>query len=103
MTRQVMVRYRVKPEQVAENERLVGQVYEQLAREAPPGLRYLTFKLGDGVTFVHIAALEVVDGRNPLTELAAFKAFSAEIASRCHELPVTSEWSEVGSYAFFGR
>jgi hypothetical protein len=103
MTRQVMVRYRVKPEQVAENEQLVAKVYEQLAREAPPGLRYLTFKLADGVTFVHIATIEVLEGRNPLVELAAFKAFSAGVQQRCDELPVTTEWSEVGSYAFFGR
>jgi hypothetical protein len=32
-----------------------------------------------------------------------FKAFSAGVQQRCDELPVTTEWSEVGSYAFFGR
>ena len=54
MTR-VMVRYQVKPEQVARNEELVRAVYEELHRVEPGGLRYATFKLPDGVTFVHLA------------------------------------------------
>jgi hypothetical protein len=102
-----MVRYKVKPNRVDENERLVRAVYEQLHRERPNGLRYATFKLepedgklDDGVSFVHVVSHES-DGDNPLAELAAFKAFVAEIQDRCTEPPVRSELSEVGSYAFF--
>ena len=53
--RQVMVRYKVKPDRVAENEALVRAVYEELAATEPAGLRYATFRLEDGVTFVHLA------------------------------------------------
>ena len=53
--RRVMVRYRVKPDQVAENEQLVRDVYEELSRTQPDGFRYGTFKLEDGVSFVHLA------------------------------------------------
>ena len=56
--RRVMVRYRVKPDQVAENEQLVRDVYEELARVRPDGFRYGTFKLEDGVSFVHVASQE---------------------------------------------
>ena len=35
--RQVMVRYKVKPDRVAENEALVRAVYEELGRDAPDG------------------------------------------------------------------
>jgi len=49
-----MVRYTVKPECVAENERLAAAVYEALRAARPAGLRYATFRLGDGVSFVHI-------------------------------------------------
>ena len=65
--RRVMVRYRVKPEQVARNAELVRAVYDELRERAPDGIRYATFTLDDGVTFVHIAE---VDGEgNPLAEL----------------------------------
>ena len=54
--RQVMVRYRVKPDQVERNAELVRAVYEELAREPQPdGFRYATFRLDDGVSFVHFA------------------------------------------------
>ena len=95
--RRVMVRYKVKPEQVARNEELVRAVYAELHRVEPDGLRYATFKLPDGVTFIHLAD---TDGDNPLTELAAFKAFQAGVRERCDEPPVVSELSEVGSFGW---
>ena len=58
--RVVMVRYTVKPDRVAENERLVRAVYEELSANAPEGFRYGTFKLDDGRSFMHLAA--VADG-----------------------------------------
>ena len=42
--RQVMVRYKVKPDRVAENEALVRAVYEELRAPQPAGLRYATFR-----------------------------------------------------------
>lgn len=94
--RQVMVRYKVKPERVAENEELVRAVYEELERVAPDGLRYATFRLDDGVSFVHFSSMEG-DG-NPLLELEAFQRFQAHIADRCDERPVVSELSAIGSF-----
>jgi CheY-like chemotaxis protein len=55
---QMMVRYKVKPERAAENEQLIRAVYEELHRTRPHGLRYTTFRLEDGVSFVHIALQE---------------------------------------------
>ena len=94
--RQVMVRYKVKPDRVAENEALVRAVYEELAATRPPGLRYATFRLPDGVSFVHIATVE--GERNPLTETAAFGRFQADVRDRCDEPQVTTELQEIGSY-----
>jgi hypothetical protein len=96
--RRVLVQYRVKPENVVENEALVRDVFAQLERERPSGVHYATFKLADGVSFVHVALLDVVDGVNPLTSLSAFKAFSAGVKERCDELPVTTELTEIGSF-----
>jgi hypothetical protein len=97
----VMVRYKVKPDRAAENESYIRKVFEQLQREGPPGLRYASFKLADGVSFVHIASHDG-SGSNPLSDLAAFKNFTATIKERCEDLPVAVELREVGAYRFFG-
>ena len=95
---QVMVRYRVRPERVAENEELVRAVYDELADSRPDGLQYATFKLPDGVTFVHVAQHQE---DNPLRAVSAFAAFQEGIGDRCDEPPVVTELEEVGSYRFF--
>jgi hypothetical protein len=100
--KRVMVRYKVKPDRVEENEALVRAVYEELAAAQPDGLRYATFKLGDGVSFVHVASVETEDGQNPLSQVDAFRRFTADVADRCEEQPVTTELSEIGSYRLFG-
>ena len=98
--KQVMVRYKVKPNRAQENEELVRAVYDELQRTTPAGLRYATFQLEDGVSFVHVAQTE--DGQNPLTEVVAFGEFQKEVGERCEEPPVVAELREVGSYRFFG-
>jgi hypothetical protein len=96
-----MVRYKLKADCVAENERLAGAVYEELARVRPTGLRYATLKLGDGVSFVHIVSHDEPDGSNALTALASFKAFSAGVKERCEELPARVDLDVVGAYRLF--
>ena len=96
--RSILVRYRVKRDRPAENERLVKNVFEQLVREAPEGLRYFTFKLPDGVTFVHVAMDERADGTSTLGKLSAFKEFGTGIAERCDTQPVVTELELVGAY-----
>jgi len=92
-----MVRYKVRPDRVGENVTLVEAVYAQLAAERPDGLHYATFRLADGVSFMHI----VIDTDQPgqiLGKIAAFKAFSADIESRCDEPPAATEITLIGSY-----
>jgi hypothetical protein len=98
----LVVRYKVKADRATENECYITGVFEQLKREKPSGLHYAAFKLGDGVSFVHIMSFEAADGSNPLGALSAFKAFTAEIQDRCEEPPVALDLNEVGSYALFG-
>ena len=97
--KKIMVRYKVKADRAAENERYVAAVFEQLEREKPVGLRYASFKLADGRSFVHLVAIDAE--RNPLRELSAFKAFVAQIGERCEEGPHTEELQEVGAYGVF--
>jgi hypothetical protein len=94
----VIVRYRVKPGRSEENAALVRAVYAELATEQPPGFRYTTSLLEDGVTFVHVAFIE--DGHEaPLPELPAFQRFQRDLAERCDEAPQVTRLTEfVGSY-----
>jgi len=97
-----MVRYKVKPDQAARNEALVRRVYEELQATAPEGIRYATFVLEDGVSFVHLASFASDDERNPLMEVAAFRAFQDTIGDRADEPPRPMNLREIGSYGFWG-
>jgi len=100
--KRVIVRYRVKPERASENVELVRAVYDELHETRPEGLRYATFRLDDGVSFVHLAEHDE-DGPNQLEPLASFKRFQEGIAERCDEPPVVSEVSAIGAYRLFGE
>src|SRR4029077_10100331 len=91
-----MIRYKVRPERADENEALVRAVYEALSRARPNALHYATFRLPDGVSFMHLVFETDQPGRI-LSEVPAFQAFSADIATRCDEPPVATELSVVGS------
>ena len=58
MTTMKVIRYRTKPEQGDENERLIREVFAELAQEGPEGLDYAAFRFDDGVSFVHVAVLD---------------------------------------------
>jgi hypothetical protein len=96
MMKHVMVRYMVKPARAAENEELVCAVYAELHETNPLGLRYATFQLEDGMSFVHLASTDAE--HNPLAELPAFRHFQEHIDDRCEDGPVVTELREIGSY-----
>ena len=100
--KRVLVRYKVKADRAAENESYIKKVFEELRADSPDGLRYASFKLDDGVSFVHIASIETDGGTNPLGEAAAFKAFQENIRDRCQEPPAAVALHEIGSYRLFG-
>lgn len=98
--RQVIVRYKLKPEHVDENREMVRRVFDELTRRAPAGIAYGAFALGDAVNWVHIAF--VAGDTNPLLALEAFKEYGARIADRCEEPPVVSDLTCVGTYGLPG-
>jgi len=96
--KKVIVRYKVKPEHVEENKQLIRNVFEELKSTSPGGLKYTSYVLADGLSFVHIASIETPDGTNPLNASAAFKEFAKDIKNRCDELPMALDATIVGSY-----
>lgn len=94
-----VVRYRPRQDMVDENQKLVEDVFAELAESRPDGLRYMTFRLGDG-TFVHVA--DVDRESNPLSGSDAFARFQKGIVERCEqgEGPNPQPAAVVGSYGF---
>ena len=99
--KRIIVRYRIKPDQVAENVRLIGAVFEELKEKRPEGLIYAAFLMEDGVSFAHVVSMESPNGSNPLGSMGSFKQFQKDLPSRCAEAPVPLQMSEIASYNFF--
>jgi hypothetical protein len=100
--KRTLVRYKIKPEQVQENARLIKLVFQELQAKSPDSARYMVLQLNDG-TFVHFATVESTDGAHPITSLEAFRAFQSGIKERCMELPQSGDATIVGNYRMVGE
>ena len=94
-----VVRYRVKPDRVTENEELVRSVYRELAENPVEGLRYGTFRSADR-DFLHLSWFDQSLPSNPLLEVTAFQRFTEHSGDRVEEPPVAVSYEEVGSFRF---
>jgi hypothetical protein len=94
----VLVRYQTRAETAEENQRLVEEVFDQLASDGPEGLRYAAFRLADGVTFLHVAVFDGVE--EALSDSAAFQRFQDSIGDRLAGPPQVSDGTAIGSYRF---
>lgn len=98
MSKAAVIRYETKPEAAEENQRLVEEVFAALDKARPEGLHYATFRLEDGVTFVHVVLTK--GDADPLPELPEFQAFAQGIGERIVAPPVRGDAQLVGSYRF---
>ena len=98
MSKTFVVRYEMRPEAADENQRLVEAVFAELAKEKPEGLRYASFRLADGVTFVHVGTM--ADDGGALARSQAFQEFQREFGQRAVGKPVASDATMIGSYGF---
>ncbi|MCU1374896.1 MAG: hypothetical protein JWO68_2182 [Actinomycetia bacterium] len=98
----IVVRYRTKPERAEENQQLVEAVFAELAELGATGFSYASFRLDDGVSFVHVVVEDDAPGSVALNEVPAFQAFVAGIADRCEEGPVAMGSTVVGAHRMFG-
>jgi len=94
-----MVKYRVKPDRSEENVELIRAVYAELDDGQFPHIRYSTWMLEDGVTFVHVASVDG-EGRAPLSDISSFRKFREGLDERCENGPeFTQLTTKLGSYA----
>jgi hypothetical protein len=85
MQRLTLVRYTVKPEQIAENETLSRAVFDELRAATPNHAAYALFR--NGREFIHLFVNPVADDSAAVTGLPAFKTYQKDLAARC-EAPV---------------
>jgi len=93
----VIVRYRTHPDSADTNQHLIEQVFAELAEKQPDGLRYASFRLADGVTFVHLASTE--GDKSPLDDVAAFQEFQRDVKARLEAPPEFQEATLIGEYS----
>jgi len=98
--KRVIVSYRIKPEHIEENGRLIEAVFAELSTSRPEGLRYMSFR-GEGGRFVHIA--ERAEGAADLPEFDSFRKFQKSFAERCLVRPDVTSIEIVGSYGMGGE
>ena len=94
-----VVRYQTKPDRADENQALIEAVFAELCDRRPNGFSYRVFRLEDGVSFVHVVVEDDVDDPDSLQDVAAFQAFTKDIADRCEVPPLAMGATVVGAYA----
>jgi len=82
MQRLTIVRYKAKPDCIAEDEGLVSALFDRMRGDGPKGISYATFLEADGQSVVHLFVNHLDDSQEILTELPEFKAFGAAISER---------------------
>lgn len=92
-----MLRTKVKPDSAVEAEAGVKALFAALEEEKPQGIRYSSYRMSDGVTYVVL--LEVQDGvDNPLPGIAAFRDFQSSLGGWLAEPPAPEQLTAIGDY-----
>ena len=96
-----VVQYRcTSPETADENQRLVEDVFSELEATGATGFSYASFRLEDGVSFVHVVVEHAEQGTD-LSSVPAFQRFVAGIDRRVDAAPVVRGAQLVGAHRMF--
>lgn len=96
----MMIRAKVKAESAVEIEAAARGMFSAIEEAAPPGVRYTSLTLPDGVTYVILLELED-PADNPLGKIPAFREFQANLKDWLAEPPAPEHLTVVGSYRSF--
>ena len=81
----VRVQYTTSPEYADTNKENIRQVVNELKQINHPGIKYSTYLLPDGKTFMHFDQFENEEAHLFLQSLASFKKFAAELSASTME------------------
>ena len=83
----VKVQYTVKAEYADTNKKNVSKVMADLRELAHPGIKYSTFVLNDGKTFVHIGMYAGQEALDVVNNLPSFQSFREQLKASGPESP----------------
>jgi hypothetical protein len=97
----VMMRANAMPEHADNIESAAGSMFAAIENEAPEGIRYSAYRVGESATFVIL--LELLEGtENPLPGIAAVGTFQEDLRGGwLSEPPVMEQLTLVGEYRSF--
>ena len=94
----IRVHYTVRSEYVEQNKRNIKAVMDTLRAVPIAGIRYITFQLPDGNTFMHLNLAQNEEALAAFRALASFKQFQKELkASQPISPPKAEELLMVGA------
>jgi len=96
----MMVRAKIKEENVADALAATEKVIQALEQAQPAGVRYASSMLSDGVTFVALVELES-DGGHPLRGFPAYAEMVENLKQWYAEPPAVENMTVIGSYRLF--
>jgi len=96
----LMVRAKIKEENVGDARAAVEKVIQALEQAQPAAVRYASCLLSDGVTFVAILELED-DGGHPLRGFPAYQEMVEDLKQWYAEPPAVERMTVTGSYGLF--
>jgi hypothetical protein len=96
----LMVRARIKAENVADAQAATGKVIQALEQAHPADVRYTVSVLSDGVTLVALLELEH-DGGHPLRAFPAYVELVENLKQWYAEPPTVERMTVIGSYQLF--
>src|SRR5436305_1209506 len=92
------VQYTVVPEFVETNKQNITKVMDKLRSIGSPGVRYSSYLLEDGKTFMHYVIMQDEAANKVILDLEEFKHFQSELKASRPEVPPKAEnLSLVGS------
>lgn len=95
MTAHVLIRYRVEADRLPEHLALLDAVFAELAAVRPEGVRWSSFRLPDGRSFVDLVA---VDAPGRLSRLASWGPYRGTLEERCDDPPELVDLQPAGAY-----
>ena len=96
----LMVRAKIKEENVADARAAVGKVIQALEQARLDDVRYTASLLSDGVTFIALVELSP-DGSHPLAPFPVYAEFVENLKGWYAEPPAVERMTVVGPYQLF--